>query len=552
MHEVDRLTTDQCSIPSLLLMETAASACWVQIAERFPPTDARRRALVLCGTGNNGGDGAALARLLWLRRGWQIQVVLFGTIESTHGDARVNFEIVHRLSHSAKSPGAAKEMLRFDECETASGCAELFDNAGKCDVIVDALFGTGLNRPLEGLYSAAVERVNLIREQREAKGGSKPLIVSVDLPSGLNADNARPIGATVRADLTITFTAPKPANVLAPAARFGGRLAVASIGSPSSLVESAASQLFLIDRGDAFAWLRQTRYQTGSYKNTHGHALVVAGSRGMTGAALLCGDAAMRAGAGLVTVATPASALTALSSRSMPEIMTVALAETERGTVSAQAVEAVDKLLERANVLAVGPGLGAPNNEEVRSLVRYLVEDRRTPVVLDADALNALAPWPDGLRGSHERPLILTPHEGEMRRLLGSKIDAEALTADRVAAAREFATAHEIILVLKGERTLVAAPDGRVFVNPIGNAGLGTAGAGDTLTGIITSFIAQTFGLLNEQSDALAAVLAALYIGGMAGDIAAQKYGMRAMTASDVRESLSEAFHQLDPEGEAP
>jgi len=308
----------------------------------------------------------------------------------------------------------------------------------------------------------------------------------------------------------------------------------------------------MIDRSDAFAWLRQTRYQSGSYKKRHGHALVVAGSRGMSGAALLCGEAAMCAGAGLITVATPVSAFTAVSSRSMPEIMTAALAETEQGTVSAQAIEGINKLLERATVLAVGPGLGAPNDEEVRSLVRRLVEHRRTPVVLDADALNALAPWPEELRGSAEHPLILTPHEGEMRRLLGSKNEAEALTADRVSAARDFATKHEIILVLKGERTLIAAPDGRVFVNPTGNAGLGTAGAGDTLTGIITSFIAQTFGLTSEKSDALAAVLAALYVGGVAGDIAAQKYGMRAMIASDVRESLSEAFRQLDPEGEAP
>ncbi len=552
MGEIDRLTAEQFGIPSLLLMETAAGAALHEITARFPHTTAKRHALVLCGMGNNGGDGAALARLLWLRRGWQIQIVLFGTIESTRGDARTNFEIVRRLSDSSLPLLDSNSKLRFNECETLADCEELLRQANDHDIIVDALFGTGLNRPLEGLFSAVVERVNLIRDEREATNGSKPFVVSVDLPSGLDADKAQPIGATVHADLTVTFTAPKPANALAPVARFGGELVVAPIGSPSSLVERTASQLFLIDRSDAFAWLRQTRYQPGSYKNTHGHALIVAGSRGMTGAALLCGEAAMRAGAGLVTVATPVSAFTAVSSRAMQEIMTAALAETEQGTVSAQAIEGINKLLERANVLAVGPGLGAPDDEEVRSFVRHLVEHRRTPVVLDADALNALAPWTEESRGSDERPLVLTPHEGEMRRLLGSKIEAEALTADRVSAARDFATKHEIILVLKGERALVAAPDGRVFVTPTGNAGLGTAGAGDTLTGIITSFIAQSFGSSGGKSDALAAVLAALYVGGVAGDIAARKYGMRAMIASDVRESLSEAFRQLDPEGEAP
>ncbi len=552
MREIDRLTAEHFGIPSLLLMETAAGAALSEITARFPHTTAKRHAIVLCGTGNNGGDGAALARLLWLRRGWQAQIVLFGTIESTRGDARTNFEIVRRLSDSSLPLPDSNSKLHFNECETLTDCEELLRQATDHDVIVDALFGTGLNRPLGGLFSAVVKRINLVREEREATDGSKPFIVSLDLPSGLDADKAQLIGANVQADLTVTFTAPKPANALAPAARFGGELVVASIGSPSSLIEMTASQLFLIDQSDAFAWLGQTRYQPGSYKNTHGHALIVAGSRGMTGAASLCGDAAMRAGAGLVTVATPVSAFAAVSARLMPEIMTAALAETEGGTVSAQAIGETDKLLERANVLAVGPGLGAPNDKEVRSFVRHLVEHRRTPVVIDADALNALAPWPDELRGSAERPLILTPHEGEMRRLLGAKNEAEALTADRVAAAREFATKHEIILVLKGERTLVAAPDGRVFVNPTGNAGLGTAGAGDTLTGIITSFIAQTFGLLNENSDALAAVLVALYVGGVAGNIAAQKYGMRAMVASDVRESLSEAFRQLDPKGEAP
>ncbi|MBA2340620.1 MAG: NAD(P)H-hydrate dehydratase, partial [Pyrinomonadaceae bacterium] len=492
-----------------------------------------------------------LARLLWLR-GWRTQVVLLGHLDATRGDARTNFEIVNRLSGSASSLNRSASVLRFNECATLADWEELNALGSDHDVIVDALFGTGLNRALEGLFAHVIENINSICETRNAANQSTPLILSIDLPSGLDADKAHIIGASVQADLTVTFTAPKPANVLAPASRFGGKLVVAAVGSPASLVEAAASQLFLIERKDAVEWLRETRYRPGSYKNTHGHALVIAGSRGMTGAALLCSAAAMRAGAGLVTLAAPTSALRDITARAMPEIMTDGLLETDYGTVSAQAIEQATKLQERASVVAIGPGLGSPSSEDVRSFVLSIVKQRRTPVVIDADALNALAPWPNDLRGSATHPLILTPHEGEMRRLLGNEDESKALTTDRVCAARDFATKHELILVLKGERTLVAAPDGRVFVNPTGNAGLGTAGAGDTLTGIITSFLAQTYGLLGGEADSLSAVLAAVYVGGMAGDICARERGMRTMLASDIRESLSDAIRQLDPSGEAP
>ncbi|MBA3440325.1 MAG: NAD(P)H-hydrate dehydratase, partial [Pyrinomonadaceae bacterium] len=206
-------------------------------------------------------------------------------------------------------------------------------------------------------------------------------------------------------------------------------------------------------------------------------------------------------------------------------------------------------LAERATVIAIGPGL-ASDDESTRSFVRVVVESRRTPVVIDADGLNALAPWPEHLRGSREAPLILTPHAGEMLRLMGTN-DRTAL-ADRVGAVREFATTHGVILVLKGSRTLLAAPDGRVFVNPTGNAGLGTAGAGDTLTGIIAGFNAQAFATLEDKADAVAATLTALYVGGIAGDIAAREHGMRALVASDIRERLSAAITELDPDGEYP
>ncbi|MCA1629732.1 MAG: NAD(P)H-hydrate dehydratase [Acidobacteria bacterium] len=555
MREIDRLTTDRYSLPSMLLMEAAASAAARAIASHFPEGFSGLRALVLCGRGNNGGDGAALARLLCMQ-GARVEVALAGQTAETRGDARINFEIARELSaatgsnviNSALFSNSGGE-LRFAELTSAEEWERcLRSESGRgFDLVVDALLGTGLARPLEGLY---LDVVKYVARCRALRTGSRPLVVSLDIPSGLDADSADATGEHVRADLTVTFTAPKLANVLPPASHSNGRLAVADIGTPAALVEESGSRLFLVGADDARAWLVQTRYAPDSFKNTHGHALIVAGSRGMTGAAVLCSEAAMRSGAGLVTVAAPSSAVAPIASRVTPEVMTAELPETERGATSDKAFDRVAQLAERADVIAVGPGL--TTDDSTRRFVRALVERRTLPIVIDADALNALAPWSAELRGSTQLPLVVTPHVGEMRRLLGVGADDEGALKDRVRAAREFATAHELIVVLKGSRTLVAAPDGRVFVNPTGNAGLGTAGAGDTLTGVIAGFIAQARGTLRERADVLAAVLAAVYVGGLAGDLAARARGMRTMIASDISRHLADAVRALDPDGEQP
>jgi len=558
MREIDRLTTERYATPSLLLMESAARAAAREIVARLPGGIAGRRVLVLCGRGNNGGDGAALARQLCLE-GASVDLILLGRTGETKGDARLNFEVARALAdgpNSSASPGPSAlphpfnppGRVTFRECQTGEEWETFrrqLDSAH--EVVVDALLGTGLTRPVEGLYRQAVQ---FIESRRGAGGGAaSPLIVSLDIPSGLDADAAELIGPAVKADLTVTFTAPKPANALPPAASLNGELVSADIGSPPVLIDEAPSRLYLAEREDALKWLRRTRYTPDSYKNTHGHALVVAGSRDMTGAAVLCADAAMRAGAGLVTAAAPASALAAIAARLMPEVMTAALAETEAGSVSLDALGRFEELKARATVVAVGCGLSR-EAEGTRRFVRELVARRTTPVVVDADGLNSLAPWPADLRGTREAPLVLTPHEGEMLRLLGTT-DRAALK-DRARAAAEFASAHELILVLKGTRTLVAAPDGRVFVNPTGNAGLGTAGSGDTLTGVIAGFLAQAYATLKREADAVVAVVAAVYVAGLAGDLAARGCGMRALVASDIREHLGAAFLALDPEGELP
>ncbi|HEX7998946.1 MAG TPA: NAD(P)H-hydrate dehydratase [Pyrinomonadaceae bacterium] len=547
MREIDRLTAERFATPTLLLMEAAAAAALQAIAARLDNDLTGKRIRVLCGRGNNGGDGAALARAAWLA-GARADVVLFGRVEETKGDARVNFEIAHHLSSFEAGSRRQPPPLVFVECASLAEWEEVAGTRHSHDVIVDALFGTGLSRPLEGIYLQVVEHLALIREARERSRKIAPLIVSLDLPSGLNADSAALVGETVKADLTVTFTAPKPANVLPPASHCNGQLVVANIGSPPVLLSAAHAQLFVIEDTDARHFLHQTRYTPDSYKNTHGHALVIAGSRELTGAAVLCGNAAMLSGAGLVTVATSLSAQAAIAAQALPEIMTAALPETEAGALSAEAVERVLQLTERASVVAIGPGLTS-TEESTRRFVRAVIENRKTAVVIDADGLNALAPWPEDFRGTTERPLILTPHPGEMARLLGAD-GTEALT-DRVAVAREFAMKHSLILVLKGTRTLVAGTDGHVYLNPTGNAGLGTAGAGDTLTGIITGFLAQAAATLKTEADALAATIAAVYTGGLAGDFAAREKGLRAMLASDISRNLSKAIGALNPGGEA-
>lgn len=546
--QIDRLTTENYQKPSFELMQSAAEACLSTIFRHFSNDPANKKFLVLCGPGNNGGDGAALALGLAAAR-VKTDVVLFGSLANAKGDARTNLEIVHRLT-AVDSGGADSRsaFLSFGECESATECEELASRFDTYDIIVDGLFGVGLSRPLGGTFAQIVKCLNEARQVRKRSGVESPLIVSIDLPSGLDSENANPIGEAVAADLTVTFTAPKLANVLPPASHLNGKLVIADIGSPATLIEAAKPNVFLVEEADARQWLQRTRYTPDSFKNIHGHVLVIAGSRGYTGAAVLCGSAAMCSGAGLVTIATPVSAQSIIAGAVMPEVMTTALAETDRGAVSDQAVDYVSRLAAKASVVAIGPGLSA-EDERTRRFVHEVATQRTTPVVIDADGLNCLAPWPADLRGSASLPLVLTPHAGEMKRLIGSS-DKMALD-DRVAVARDFATKNELILVLKGSRSIVAAPDGRVLINPTGNAGLGTAGAGDTLTGLIAGFIAQDAGLANDR-DPLAATIAALYVGGLAGDLAARELGMRTLVASDIREHFSEAIRTLDSAGELP
>lgn len=545
MREVDRLTIEKYGIPSLLLMENAAHAAARIIAEKLSNSVADNDFLIVCGKGNNGGDGAVLARILWTQ-GASVNLVLIGKVEETSGDARTNFEIAKKLSNAEifKIVGTKVVIhneLIFDEVSSIEEWKKCLENNKynyfDPDVLVDALFGTGLNKPLTEIYE---EVADYIRTYNFDDVREKTLVVSIDIPSGLDADKSVKIGTNPNAHLTVTFTAPKLANVLAPASRFNGELVTVNIGSPGELIENSPSQLFLAEKSDAQDWLRRTKFTADSHKTARGRVLIVAGSKAMPGAAVLAANAAMMSGAGLVRVATSESAQNAVASRIVAEAMVAGLPETDAGAISFDALETVLELAKKADVAAIGSGLSS-DDDSTKKLVREFVERRKFPVVIDADGLNSLAPF--DVQGSDDFPLILTPHIGEMRQLLG--VDNSHDFSDRVGIVRAFAQKHHVILVLKGERSLIAAPDGRVVVNPTGNAGLGKAGSGDTLAGIITSFVAQGIAGANRV-DVFESVVAALYVSGLAGDIAAEKFGMRTMIPTNVRECLSEAFAALE------
>jgi NAD(P)H-hydrate epimerase len=392
-------------------------------------------------------------------------------------------------------------------------------------LLIDAILGTGLSKPLEGFLLGVV---------RDLKSLPRARVVAVDLPTGLSADSGELIGECLRADASVTFTAPKRAHVLAPACEYVGTWVVKPIGTPPELLEDA--ELFLnLSSAEEMEWLTRPR-PSGSHKGNFGHVVVVAGSLGKTGAAAMAAKAAQRAGAGLVTVATAKSALPIVAGLGM-EFMTEPLPETEAGTISLAAMDyaRMDKLVAEKSVLAVGPGLGAV--PETFELVRTIINKYDTPMVIDADALNAFAGCMKFFR-SQGRVRVLTPHPGEMARLTGQT--TSQIQAHRIEVAREFARTYNLTVVLKGFQTLSAAPDGQVWVNSTGNPGMATGGTGDILTGITAGLLAQY-----PKRPVIEVVRAAVYLHGLAGDLAAGKIGQTSMIAGDLLDALPQAFRAL-------
>jgi hydroxyethylthiazole kinase-like uncharacterized protein yjeF len=505
MREADRRTIEEIGIPSLVLMENAGRQVVAAMEAMFSDLSDRDVG-VLCGRGNNGGDGFVVARTL-MQRGVSVSVFLIGKVVDVRGDARTNLEILGRLG------------VTIVEIADSQAWELHFSEIGDCTLLVDAMFGTGLNAPIAGLMETVVADVN----------ASGIPVVAIDLPSGLSADSAEPIGDSIEAGLTVTLAAPKLPLVLPPAETRAGDIVIADIGIPADVLERVdGPRVELLTR----ASMRElvTPRAADSHKGDFGRVLVVAGSRGKTGAAHLAATGALRSGAGLVTIATPASCLPIVAAMAA-EYMTEALAEGEAGLDP----ENVDRVLEMArDVVAIGPGLG--QGAATRQFIRSLVDRATMPLVVDADGLNAFSGDPDRLAGREGRDVIVTPHPGEMARLVGMSTDE--VQASRLEIARNFAVAHHVYVVLKGHRTLIATPDEKVFINPTGNPGMATGGTGDVLTGMIAAWLAQLL-------DAEAACKLAVYLHGMAGDLAEADEGEVAMTAADVAGHLGDAILEL-------
>ncbi|HZI64403.1 MAG TPA: NAD(P)H-hydrate dehydratase [Thermoanaerobaculia bacterium] len=501
MRRVDRAATEELGLPSLVLMENAAIGVADAIADRFP----RARAVaIFCGPGSNGGDGLAVARHL-AARGYEVGAGLVTDGKALSADAALQRRVCERQ-------GIAVREL--------DGAADAAAAAAGQDLIVDALFGTGLARPLSGVFAAVVEALNRAAAPR----------LAIDLPSGLDASTHRVPGPHLRAQITVTFAAPKIAHLFAPACEAVGELAVADLGIPPALVESAGSRLELLTAEELAPYLAPRRAD--SHKGDYGHALLVAGSPGKAGAAILAARAAVRAGAGLVTTAVPETILDSVAVGSV-ESMTWPLPAAGPAGLAPGAVDAVLQACAGKDALAVGPGLGQePGTAEV---VRALTLRAPLPLVLDADGLNAFAGRAAELTG-RRWPTLLTPHPGELARLLGSSTDD--ILDDRLAAARQAAAATGCLVVLKGHRSLLAAPAGDVWMNPTGNPGMATGGAGDVLTGVLVALLAQGY-------EAELAGQLGLFVHGWAGDLAAADQGERGLRAGDFIAALPRAFARL-------
>jgi NAD(P)H-hydrate epimerase len=468
---------------------------------------ATSRVAVICGRGNNGGDGFVVARTL-VQRCVDTEVFLLGSVADVRGDARTNLEVLGRIGMTVV------EITNAQEWELHS--TELSD----CDLVVDAILGTGFHGRLAGFLDTVVADLNALGVP----------IVSIDLPTGVSADSAAVEGPAVEASMTVTLAAPKIPLVFPPADTYAGDLVIADIGIPLPLIDELEGQHLELLTRERMRELVPAR-AADSHKGDFGRVLIVAGSTGRTGAAHLAALGALRSGAGLVTVATPRSCLPIVSSMA-PEYMTEPLEETDLGTVDFSAVERVLDM--KTDIIAVGPGLGqAPSTA---AFVQALIERAGVPIVVDADALNAFVGDPERLIGREEVSVIITPHPGEMARLMNTSI--EDVQRDRVGAAREFAAAHRLHVVLKGHRTVVAGPDGRTFVNLTGNSGMATGGTGDLLTGMIAAWLAQLL-------DAEAASKLAVYVHGTAGDLAEADEGEVALVAGDVAARLGDAILEL-------
>jgi hydroxyethylthiazole kinase-like uncharacterized protein yjeF len=506
MRRMDALAIERYDVPAAVLMERAGSGAAAALLARFP--HARRRGVVvLAGKGNNGGDGFVLARAL-KRRGVRCEVFLAAERREIGEPARAKLLAWQRAGGKTHAV-AATNLGPLSRAFTRAGC------------VVDALFGTGLKGEVRGLAAELITLVN----------ASGLPTIALDIPSGLDADCGSPLGVAIEAEMTIAFAALKLGTVLYPGARYAGELVVVDIGIPDEAMATVAPQIEVVLAADAAALLRPRDPE--AHKGNYGHLALIAGSRGKTGAAVLASRAAGRAGAGLVTLGCPAS-VQPVAAGALLEAMTWPLDDDGDGGLAFPDPRAYGDLLVGKDAVAIGPGIGVVPQR--RALVEWLVTSVQLPLVVDADALNCLAEAPAGAWGAPQRPRVLTPHPGEMARLVG--LTTDTVQSDRLAVTRRLATERQAVVVLKGARTITAEPGGRAWINLSGNPGLASGGSGDALTGIIGSLLAQ-------GHPAAEAARLGVFLHGWAADRVAARRGTVGMLASDVIDEIPAAIAAL-------
>ena len=506
MQELDKKTIQDIGIPGAVLMENAGRGTFEQMLRHFPDIS-DRKVVVIAGKGNNGGDGFVIARYL-LNHQIAVKVILLAKIENVAGDAAFNLHAFRRMG------GEIREMT--DEKTWQAALPEL----KRAGLIVDAIFGTGLASEINGLPYQAIEDINK----------TDIPVVAVDLPSGLDATSGNVLGIAVRARLTCTFGLAKRGLVIYPGLSFAGKLEIIDIGIPQSLVLGASFHEHLLGEED-FCGKMPVR-DPESHKGTYGHAFIVAGSPGKTGAAAMAAQAALRVGVGLVTIGVPEKLNPVLEIK-ITEAMTEPLPDNGSGYLGMIAWQRIQEVLRGKTVIAVGPGIS--DREDTAQLVHTIVESTALPLVIDADGLNVLAHNPDILKKARAA-VVLTPHPGEMARLMGTT--TQAVQADRIGIARKFSAAYNVIVVLKGARTVIAEPGGHVYINATGNPGMASGGMGDVLTGMIAGFMAQGW-------EPLFCTQFATFVHGRAGDIVASRQGLRGIIATDIINEIPVVLQQF-------
>ncbi|KPU43404.1 bifunctional NAD(P)H-hydrate repair enzyme Nnr [Oxobacter pfennigii] len=504
MKAIDNYAIQNFGIPGIVLMENAA----IKVAKHVLGAIFRlkgKRITLICGKGNNGGDGFAVARLLYVS-GIKIDVYLIGNDKDIKGDALINYKILNNIGLKVTSIDA-------------QNLAELYDNLKSCDIIIDAILGTGTRGEVTGLYKKSIDLIN----------GSQAYVISVDIPSGIDADTGKILGTAVRADKTVTFVIPKIGLYTYPGAAFTGEIAVEDISIPCEAIEKQNISVNLLTPEYIKGLLPVRRKDTN--KGSYGRAVIIGGSENMMGAPAMSGLAALKSGAGIVEVCVPQS----IKERVAPVLMEAIVhgLDEKDGTISLSSLDKIKNIIKKASSLSIGPGIS--KSDDLKKLLFSLIEFSDIPLIIDADGLNILSEDTSILRKAKGQ-IIITPHPGEMSRLIGKSIDY--IQINRTECAREFSSIYNVITLLKGTNTIIAQPSGEVYINPTGNPGMAKGGSGDVLTGIISSFAAM--GL-----KPIGAVNAGVYIHGLAGDLASKELGEYGMKAGDIIEFIPAAIKSI-------